>query len=171
MHVKVMHGVKRVDVEFTFEMVSCMFGSTQRGAARHFGVAHTTFRRICRALGIVWPKASNRRCKKLASEGQSHEADRTEGTSVAASVCTLSADTKSFACRTRKDGQIIRVEFTVEKLSTMFGGTQKAAADHFGVGLTTMKKICSRLDMRWPKSFNRDRASNKGLCFLNLDGM
>ncbi len=153
--------------EYTMEDISCMFGGTQHAATEHFNVSLSTLQRICRGLGMRWPKGSKQHTKQ--SEGVVPHLR---------AFAFAKAVAKSVVHRTKKDGQVVSVEFTAEKISSMFGGTQPAAARHFGVGLTTMKDICRRLGMRWPKSRNgqsktADEARDSGdaLCFLNLDGL
>ena len=41
-------------------------------------------------------------------------------------------------------------ELTLESLSCFFGGTQVAAARHFGISLSSMQRVCRRLGTRWP---------------------
>ena len=149
--------------EYTMEDVSRLFGGTQQAAAEHFDVSLSTLQRICRGLGMRWPKGS----KQLAKQREGFVPHlRTFAFAKAAA--------KSVVRRTKKDGQVVSVEFTAEKISSMFGRTQLAAARHFGVGLTTMKDICRRLGMRWPKSRNghskRADEARDALGFLNLDG-
>jgi transposase len=154
--------VESVLQEYSMADITSMFGVTQQAAAEHFGVSLSTMQRICRGLGVRWPKGSKQHGKRIENAVPHLRA-----------FAFAKAAAKSVVRRTKKDGQVVSVEFTVEKIASMFGGTQQAAARHFGVGLTTMKDICRRLGMRWPKSRNgqsktADEARD-ALGFLNLD--
>jgi transposase len=159
--------------EYTTEDISRLFGGTQQAAAEHFNVSLSTMQRICRGLGMRWPKG----CKQHAKQREG-AVPRLPHLPHLRAFAFAKVAAKSVVRRTKKDGQVVSVEFTAEKISSMFGGTQLAAARHFGVGLTTMKDICRRLGMRWPKSrkgcgktADEARHSRDALSFLNLDGL
>ena len=131
-----------VPLEFTQESVSQFFGGTKAAAARHCGVALSTMKRICRGLGLVWPKSTRR--------------------AVPAPVCkkrkqVVFPATPETSVRVFPKGREW-MDVSIDTLSGMFGGTQEAAAGRLGVSLWTLKRVCRRLGMAWPKSDPRRHA-------------
>ena len=133
------HG-RRVPLEFTRQSVSQFFGGTMTDAARHFGVSLCSMKRVCRALGLVWPKSMRTR-------------------SVLAPLCKKrkGAVFPEAFVRVFPRGREC-MDVSVETLSGMFGGTQQAAAGRLGVSLWTLKSICRRLGTAWPRGDPRRRA-------------
>jgi hypothetical protein len=126
--------------ELTVDSLSCFFGGTQVAAAQHFGMSLSSMQRVCRRLGMRWPKTDSLKGKRAVLA------------KVSDAECTrVSTPAEAFVRVFPKDSGVA-VDITVDSLTCMFGGTQVAAARRLGVSLWTMKKICRRLGMRWPSS-------------------
>ena len=157
-------GRREVPLEFTVESVSCMFGGSMAVAARHFGVSLSSMQVVCRGLGVQWPKSDPRSAQIAERARQRAEKARRRAEKAAASESRRTKELERHCARSQQAPGVVRVcprgsgapvDFTVDVLSCMFGGTQQAAALHFGVSLWTMKKICRCLGMGWPKSDSR----------------
>jgi len=140
-------------VQPTYEALSGMFDMKLEDVAKHFGVQRSTMKRICRKLGIErWPTwGSKRKLRKL-----DPTCDMQPGQQIdSPPTCNEFEDVVTVRPRPmqnneRRGGD--KLDFTVDTLSIMFGYRQDRAAQHFGVSLTTFKKICGRLGIRWPKT-------------------
>ena len=125
--------------ELTLDSVSCLFGGTMVAAALHFGISVSSMQRVCRRLGIRWPR-TNGLWGKRAFLARVPAAEQTPTQAVV---------------RVFPKNSALAVDVTLDSLSSLFGGTQQAAAHQLGVSLWTMKKICRKLGTRWPSSDRR----------------
>jgi transposase len=142
----------------SYEAVSGMFGMKLEDVANHFGVRRSTMKRMCRKLGIErWPTwGTKRKLRKLDPNCCVQSAPQINSPP----TCNDFEDVVTVRPRPmqnneRRGGD--KLDFTVDTLSIMFGYRQDRAAQHFGVSLTTFKKICGRLGIRWPKTYTASK--------------
>ena len=142
---------RETPLEFTVDVLSCMFGGTQAAAAVHFGMSLSSMQRVCRELGMRWPKkrASSGRCVIQPKLAIQPKVAKRQGRRLSRPVEEV--------VRVFPRGSGIAVDVSVHTLSCMFGGTQDAAARRLGVSLWMMKTLCRRLGLCWPKSYSRKK--------------
>ena len=145
------NGHQRDAVDMTFETVSAFFGGSQQAAADYFGVSYSSMQRTCRKLGIhQWPYSRNanpdmnKRTSDLNRPNPSIWLPSCEKAEEV--VCVFARVTNHNQPRKRK-----KIYLTFDNVSKMFGGTQKAAAQYFGISLSLMRRVCRRLGLRWPR--------------------
>jgi hypothetical protein len=135
-----------VPLEFTQESVSQFFGGTMAAAARHCGVSLCTMKRICRGLGLVWPKSTRREHVPVKQLKERKKRKQVVFPATPETVVRVFPKGREW------------MDVSIDTLSGMFGGTQEAAAGRLGVSLWTLKRVCRRLGMAWPKSDPRRHA-------------
>lgn len=135
-----------VPLEFTQESVSQFFGGTMAAAARRCGVSLCTMKRVCRRLGLVWPKSTRREHAPVKQLKERKKRKQVVFPATPETVVRVFPKGREW------------MDVSIDTLSGMFGGTQEAAAGRLGVSLWTLKRVCRRLGMAWPKSDPRRHA-------------